>query len=73
MLFSFPRPLLPPMCFERGKIITTVMAWVKWQLNAVAASTDLKLMFANAEGYGYELITEKKKTQLEVMLDFIQG
>lgn len=62
MLFSFPSPLLPPMCFERGKIITAVVAWVKRQLNAVAVSTDLKLMFAEEEGYGYELITETTTT-----------
>lgn len=57
------------MCFERGKIITAVVAWVKRQLNAVAVSTDLKLMFAEEEGYGYELITETTTTTTKKLLD----
>lgn len=51
------------------------MAWVKRQLNAVAVSTDLKLMFAEEEGYGYELINETTTTKklLDRKLDLIQG
>lgn len=46
---------------RKRKIITAVEARVTRQLNAVALSTALKLMFAEAEGRGSGLITGGKK------------
>lgn len=54
-----------PAMLRKRKIITAVEARVTRQLNAVALSTALKLMFAEAEGRGSGLITGGKNSLTE--------